>query len=87
VTGYTLHVHTATDDGIYEREWTYDRAGADAHEAHDALVKRWRAAGYEFTQDKAALTLVRHVTDGPGADPRIGPHTDTIRYLPWEEGQ
>ena len=76
---HTLHITTTHDDGRTS-EWAYDQPGPAA-DAHEQLVKRWKAARLEFTRDRAALTITRHYPDPD----RGGPYTDTIRHIPWNE--
>lgn len=68
-------VITTFEDG-HVSNWTYYNRPGAAKEAHDRLAARWKAAGYEFNRDRAALTLSRHIAD----ESRGGPYTDTIAH-------
>lgn len=69
-----LVITTTFDDG-HESNWTYYNQPGTAKEAHDHLAARWKVAGYEFTRDKAALTLSRQC-----ADIGYGPYIDHIAH-------
>lgn len=76
---HTLHVETRFDDG-HVRTWATDQPGP-ATDAHAALAARWKAAGYDFDRDPAALTLTRHIPDLE----RGGPYAEVITHIPHEE--
>lgn len=70
---YTLHIASTFDDG-HTSQWAYDHQPGTAKDAHDALAKRWQAAGYDFTRSGLTLTRSR-------VDPELGPYVDVITYI------
>lgn len=75
MSSHHLVITTTFGDG-HESTWTYYNQPGTAKEAHDNLAARWKAAGYEFDRDKAALKLSRHIAD----EDRGGPYTDHIAH-------
>lgn len=75
---HRLVIETTFEDGHTVSHF-YTHSGS-ADDAHNALAKRWKAAGATFTRDAEALTLTRLYLD----ESRGGPYTDVITHEPMD---